>query len=302
MTVSRLLLLVPVLTLAAGCGGVEQVAQASGETGATDSTTDAHASGSTSDDASSNTGTDDGDGGTTGTGDGGTTGTGDGGTTGTGDGGTAGTGDGDGDPLACTPPDPDEIVARFEVTPSVPIEASCTLVSQGTSTPFDYQMLLDCDGTEVEIAVTSTLTYPPSPWGAVRVDYRMDGEQRWLAVHDEGPAALLLLGAIAAETLDPPGATLVEFFGNGPIPGVADEQPCLAQPAPCGNTQRLALTVDASGIPTMHVFDQESWLINLLAYGHGMEVERAVAQTEPGACPADPPARFDLVYAWYSDH
>ena len=49
-------------------------------------------------------------------------------------------------------------------------------------------------------------------------------------------AGAIAHGAIAAETLDPPGTTLAEFFGNGPTLSVANEQPCPPAPAPCGST------------------------------------------------------------------
>ena len=209
-------------------------------------------------------------------------------------------GDGDGDePLECAEPEPVEIEAQFVVDPPEPIQAACSLIGENMSNQVDYEMVLDCEGVEVTISLLSTIAYKPSPGGMMNLDYRVDGDQRWLALRQDFDMGALILGAVAAETLDPPGTTLPALFGD-PSLLIADEQPCPPVPDGCG-AQRLALSIEVELIGDVgHVFDHESWLASFLAFGYAIEVEYAVALTQPDACPEESPGRFELLVTWFS--
>jgi len=185
---------------------------------------------------------------------------------------------------------------KFNVTPPEPLQASCSIQGESESDS-EYEMVLDCEGSEVSITIDSTIPVKPHPSGTMALDYRVEGEQRWLALQQTADTEALVLGGVSAASLDPPGTTLAALFGD---PGlhVADEQPCEIMPDACGDSQRLALAVDLDWFgPGDPVFDQGSWYANFLAFGYAIEVERARVVLDP--CPEQPAAAFELLVTWF---
>src|SRR5690606_21977282 len=130
--------------------------------------------------------------------------------------GDPGDGDGEPEPLECTPPNP--VTARFTVTPAARRAGTCALDSEAFDGTDGYEMILDCAGESVTVTLDSTIAHMPNPGEMVELDYRTEPagliEDRWLAIHQVENMQALVLGAVAASRLDPPGTTLAEFFGD----------------------------------------------------------------------------------------
>lgn len=198
--------------------------------------------------------------------------------------------------LECPPPQP--VTARFTVTPAVPLTATCTVTSEVSDFLDHYEMMLDCAGTEVTVAVDSTILRMPNPGAMVEFDYRTDGlDAHWLAIHQLVDQQALVLGGVSAWSLEPPGTTSAEFFRD-PVLWVAPEQPCETTNESCGDVRRLALnvTIDWLG-PLDPVFDHGSWYADFLAFGYAIEVEVAT-RIEANQCDV-PDERFELLVVWF---
>jgi hypothetical protein len=104
---------------------------------------------------------------------------------------------------------------------------------------------------------------------------------------------------VAASSLDPPGTTLGEFFGD-PTLTVADEQPCEVTMDRCGELQRLALGVSLNMFgPLDPVFDHGSWYADFLAFGYAIEVEAATRRITTVGCTDVPNEWFELLAVWF---
>jgi hypothetical protein len=164
-------------------------------------------------------------------------------------------------------------------------------------------MTLDCAGVIVTVTLDSTILVMPNPGEMVELDYRTDAvgqvEDRWLAIHQLEDQQALVLGAVAASRLDPPGTTLGEFFGD-PALTIAAEQPCEATTDSCGELQRLALAVTLEMFGEADpVFDHGSWYGNFLAFGYSIEVEEATRRVPPVNCDDVPDEWFALLATWF---
>ena len=127
-------------------------------------------------------------------------------------------------------------------------------------------------------------------------------EDRWLAIHGFDSPSILLLGAVSASLLDPPGTTLGEFF-HDPTLTVADEEPCDSTVDSCGELRRLALGVSIEPFEQIGaldpVFDHGSWYANFLAFGYSIEVETATQRVAPVDCDDVPDEWFPLLVVWF---
>ena len=164
-------------------------------------------------------------------------------------------------------------------------------------------MTLDCAGVIVTVTLDSTILVMPDPGATVELDYRTDAvgqvEDRWLAIHQTEEFGALVLGAVAASRLDPPGTTLAELFRD-PTLTVGPEQPCAPTTDSCGEHQRLALavSVDLFG-PAGAVLDHGSWYADYLAFGYAIEVEEATQRLPPVNCEDLSDAWYQLLVTWF---
>jgi hypothetical protein len=206
--------------------------------------------------------------------------------------------DGDTGMLEC--PLHENVTARFRVTPSIPIATTCRIIEESLDPPDLYELRLECDDTEVTVNVESTISPLPTTWDLfVLVDYRVDGLDRWLAIHRESAPDTLVLGAVAASVLDPPGTTLGEFF-HDPTLTVADEQPCESSMDMCGEFQRLGLGVSLSQFGEGdRVFDHGTWYANFLSHGYSIAVEYAERRLAPSNCADLPDEWYQLLAVWF---
>jgi hypothetical protein len=195
-------------------------------------------------------------------------------------------------------PSQQPVTARFTVTPDVESTATCAVVSEASDGRGHYEMQLDCAGTDVTVVIDSTIPRMPSPGATVEFDYRRYGQDyHWLAIHDVDQQTLVL-GGVNGLSLDPPGTTLAEFFGD-PVLSVADEQKCGTTREWCGEMQRLGLDVEIEGFgPFDPVFDRGSWYADFLAFGYAIEVEVAT-RIEPYRCVDGPAQRYELLVVWF---
>ncbi|MFO7564223.1 MAG: hypothetical protein R6X02_16370 [Enhygromyxa sp.] len=210
-------------------------------------------------------------------------------------------GDGDGEPLEC--PAPELVTARFTVTPPVARAGTCTVEGESFDGVDAYEMTLDCAGQSVVVSLDSTILRMPNPGAAVELDYRTEArgqtEDRWLAIHQLVDQEALVLGAVAASRLDPPGTTLAEFFRD-PALTLAAEQPCEVMTDSCGELQRLGLGVSTELFgPLEPVFDRGSWFASFLAFGYVIEVEEAIRRIPPVGCDDLSDESFALLVVWF---
>ncbi|HVH98329.1 MAG TPA: hypothetical protein VM869_06455 [Enhygromyxa sp.] len=220
---------------------------------------------------------------------------------GDGDGEGDGDGDGDGAPHECAPPNP--VTARFTVTPPEPRTATCALQSETSDGLDAYSMTLDCEGVIVTVTLDSTILIMPNPGEMVALDYRteMTGpiEQRWLAIHQVENQQALVLGAVSAMDLAPPGTTSGEFFRD-PSLAIVPELVCESMTDACGDWQRLELMVALEQFgPSGSVFDHGSWYANYLAFGYAIEVEEALRRAPVSSCDDVPLFWFQLLVTWF---
>ncbi|MCA9709044.1 MAG: hypothetical protein KDK70_24580 [Myxococcales bacterium] len=211
------------------------------------------------------------------------------------------TGTDTGDP-AC--PAPQEVAADFTVVPPVDPSATCTVIFVGEvdgGTAID----LDCEGDPAYVWV-ATAPDPTVPWLAVgdpvHLDYVVEPifwENRWFALHSAmGESDVLLLGGVSGSALDPPGTTLEAFFGGDPGLTVVEG---LCEPFDdlCGPVERLALDLTTLGGATVRVFDQDTGIIDVLAYGYRLTVQSAVHNLRPIGCDDLPPRWYQLVVGYF---
>lgn len=221
-----------------------------------------------------------------------------------------GDGDGDGDtetdtgPLECPPRE--VVTARFRVMPSLPMTATCTVTDEVDDGGDIYALMLDCEGTSITVSFESTIV--PKPYAdvgdMVALDYRVEASgrivDRWLAIHRmTAPEGTLVLGAVAASTLDPPDTTLGQFFGD-PTLTIASEQPCEPVMDPCGEFIRLGLDVSLEMFgPADPVFSQGSWYADFLAFGYSIVVEAATRRLPPITCSDVSDEWYQLAVVWF---